>query len=76
MPSELGWAIKSILDNDGNGVQFQILSNPEFCWRYCRRRFIEPDRILIGGDISLKDKKSNAVSSVEVHANGFLLIKY
>jgi UDPglucose 6-dehydrogenase len=23
-------AIKSILDNTGNGVQFQILSNPEF----------------------------------------------
>jgi UDPglucose 6-dehydrogenase len=30
LPVRTAEAIKSILDNTGNGVQFQILSNPEF----------------------------------------------
>ena len=30
LPVRTASAIKSILDNTGNGVQFQILSNPEF----------------------------------------------
>jgi UDPglucose 6-dehydrogenase len=30
LPVRTAEAIKNILDNTGNGVQFQILSNPEF----------------------------------------------
>src|SRR5690606_23473641 len=43
--------IKSILDHTGNGVQYQILSNPEFLAEGTAIRDLEnPDRVLIGGD--------------------------
>lgn len=51
LPVRTAEAIKSILDNTGNGVQFQILSNPEFLAEGTAvTDLLNPDRILIGGD--------------------------
>ncbi|MEL1240085.1 UDP-glucose 6-dehydrogenase [Flavobacterium flavipallidum] len=51
LPVRTAEAIKSILDNTGNGVQFQILSNPEFLAEGTAvQDLLAPDRILIGGD--------------------------
>ena len=51
LPVRTAEAIKSILDNTGNGVQFQILSNPEFLAEGTAiQDLLNPDRVLIGGD--------------------------
>lgn len=53
LPVRTSEAIKSILDNTGNGVQFQILSNPEFLAEGTAiADLLKPDRVLIGGDES------------------------
>jgi UDPglucose 6-dehydrogenase len=50
LPVRTAEAIKSILDNTGNGVQFQILSNPEFLAEGTAVVDLHaPDRVLIGG---------------------------
>lgn len=52
LPVRTAEAIKNILDNTGNGVNFQILSNPEFLAEGTAVADLEkPDRVLIGGDI-------------------------
>jgi hypothetical protein len=43
------WGYKSILDNTGNGVQFQILSNPEFYRGNCCGWFITSRPNINGG---------------------------
>ncbi|RYG54211.1 MAG: nucleotide sugar dehydrogenase [Chitinophagaceae bacterium] len=51
LPVRTAEAIKSILDHTGNGVQFQILSNPEFLAEGTAvTDLLSPDRVLIGGD--------------------------
>lgn len=51
LPVRTAEAIKSILDHTGNGVQFQILSNPEFLAEGTAiQDLLNPDRVLIGGD--------------------------
>lgn len=51
LPVRTASAIKSILDNTGNGVQFQILSNPEFLAEGTAiQDLLQPDRVLIGGE--------------------------
>jgi len=51
LPVRTAEAIKSILNNTGNGVQFQILSNPEFLAEGTAiEDLLDPDRVLIGGD--------------------------
>ncbi len=69
LPVRTAEAIKSILDNTGNGVQFQILSNPEFLAEGTAvEDLLRPDRVLIGGDSSVEGQK--AINSlVEVYAN-------
>jgi UDPglucose 6-dehydrogenase len=53
LPVRTAEAIKSILENTGNGVQFQILSNPEFLAEGTAvQDLLNPDRVLIGGDTS------------------------
>ncbi|MES2812647.1 MAG: UDP-glucose 6-dehydrogenase [Bacteroidota bacterium] len=50
LPVRTAEAIKSILDNTGNGVNFQILSNPEFLAEGTAVTDLHaPDRVLIGG---------------------------
>jgi UDPglucose 6-dehydrogenase len=69
LPVRTAEAIKSILDNTGNGVQFQILSNPEFLAEGTAvDDLLNPDRILIGGDSS-KEGQEAMQSLVEVYAN-------
>jgi UDPglucose 6-dehydrogenase len=59
LPVRTAEAIKSILDNTGNGVQFQILSNPEFLAEGTAvQDLLNPDRILIGGDSSNEGQKA------------------
>lgn len=69
LPVRTAEAIKSILDNTGNGVQFQILSNPEFLAEGTAvSDLLNPDRILIGGDTSPEGEIAiNAL--VDVYAN-------
>ncbi|MFL9836521.1 UDP-glucose 6-dehydrogenase [Flavobacterium sp. ST-75] len=51
LPVRTAEAIKSILDNTGNGVKFQILSNPEFLAEGTAvKDLLNPDRVLIGGE--------------------------
>ncbi len=51
LPVRTAQAIKSILHNTGNGVQFQILSNPEFLAEGTAiQDLMAPDRVLIGGE--------------------------
>ncbi|MDY0987380.1 UDP-glucose 6-dehydrogenase TuaD [Flavobacterium sp. ACN2] len=69
LPVRTAEAIKSILDNTGNGVQFQILSNPEFLAEGTAvTDLLNPDRILIGGDKTQEGEE--AINSlVEVYSN-------
>ena len=51
LPVRTAEAVKSILDKTGNGVKFQILSNPEFLAEGTAvQDLLNPDRVLIGGD--------------------------
>lgn len=65
LPVRTAEAIKSILDNTGNGVNFQILSNPEFLAEGTAVTDLHnPDRVLIGGN------DSDAIQALaEVYAN-------
>ncbi|TRX40128.1 UDP-glucose 6-dehydrogenase [Flavobacterium restrictum] len=69
LPVRTAEAIKSILDNTGNGVQFQILSNPEFLAEGTAvSDLMHPDRILIGGDTTEEGQKA-IQALVDVYAN-------
>lgn len=51
LPVRTADALKSILDNTGNGVNFHILSNPEFLAEGTAIPDLQsPDRVLIGGE--------------------------
>lgn len=51
IPVRTAATIKNILDHTGKGVQFQVLSNPEFLAEGTAIRDLHhPDRILIGGE--------------------------
>lgn len=53
LPVRTAQAIKDILDHTGNGVKFQILSNPEFLAEGTAiQDLLKPDRVLIGGEES------------------------
>ena len=65
LPVRTAEAIKSILDNTGNGVNFHILSNPEFLAEGTAVQDLHnPDRVLIGGE------NSEAIQAlVEIYAH-------
>ena len=51
LPVRTAEALKSILENTGNGVKFDILSNPEFLAEGTAIQDLHfPDRVLIGGE--------------------------
>lgn len=69
LPVRTAEAIKSILDNTGNGVEFQILSNPEFLAEGTAvTDLLNPDRILIGGDDTEEGQKATQ-ALVDIYAN-------
>lgn len=69
LPVRTASAIKSILDNTGNGVKFQILSNPEFLAEGTAiADLMAPDRVLIGGD-STPDGQKAIQALVDIYAN-------
>jgi UDPglucose 6-dehydrogenase len=69
LPVRTAEAIKNILDNTGNGVQFQILSNPEFLAEGTAvEDLLAPDRVLIGGGTDEAGKIA-IQKLVEVYAN-------
>lgn len=69
LPVRTAEAIKSILTNTGNGVNFQILSNPEFLAEGTAISDMQnPDRILIGGDIDTEEGKNAIYALVDVYA--------
>lgn len=62
-------AIKEILTNTGNGVNYQILSNPEFLAEGTAiADLFQPDRVLIGGDTTPEGQQA-IQSLVEIYAN-------
>ena len=69
LPVRTAEALRSILDNTGNGVHFDILSNPEFLAEGTAvTDLLNPDRVLIGGEHTEKGKKAQQ-ALVEVYAN-------
>lgn len=59
LPVRTASAIKDILMHTGNGVQFQILSNPEFLAEGTAiADLFQPDRVLIGGDTTIEGQKA------------------
>ena len=69
LPVRTAEAIRSILDNTGNGVKFQILSNPEFLAEGTAiEDLLSPDRVLIGGDTDEEGQKA-IKALADVYAN-------
>jgi len=66
LPVRTAQAIKSILDNSGSQVQFEILSNPEFLAEGTAiDDLLHADRVLIGGnDTSEGQRAKDALSSI------------
>jgi len=59
VPVRTSEKIKHILKSNNNGVEFQILSNPEFLAEGTAMRDLEiPDRVLIGGDNTIEGQKA------------------
>lgn len=69
LPVRTAEAIANILNNTGNGVDFQILSNPEFLAEGTAvKDLMNPDRVLIGGEQTDKGKKA-VQQLVDVYKN-------
>lgn len=69
LPVKTAEAIQNILDHTGNGVNFQILSNPEFLAEGTAMRDLTvPDRVLIGGDTSSEAGQAAIQALVDVYA--------
>jgi len=69
LPVRTASAIKSILDNTGNGVEFEILSNPEFLAEGTAiDDLLHADRVLIGGAENESGQKAkDALSAIYAH---------
>lgn len=70
LPVRTAAALKDILDNTGQGVNFQILSNPEFLAEGTAVEDLHaPDRVLIGGDTSSEEGLAAMQALIDVYAN-------
>ena len=68
LPVRTAQALKNILDNTGNGVNYQILSNPEFLAEGTAvDDLMNPDRVLIGGDIETVEGKEAIQALVDIY---------
>jgi UDPglucose 6-dehydrogenase len=69
LPVRTAEALNDILRNTGNGVKFQVLSNPEFLAEGTAvEDLLSPDRVLIGGD-QTEDGLEAINALVDVYAN-------
>ncbi|ARN77780.1 UDP-glucose 6-dehydrogenase [Nonlabens spongiae] len=69
LPVRTAESLKAILDNTGNGVKFDILSNPEFLAEGTAvDDLLTPDRVLIGGESSERGLAAQK-ALVEVYAH-------
>lgn len=70
LPVRTAAALKEILDSTGNGVKYQILSNPEFLAEGTAVDDLRnPDRVLIGGDIETKEGKEAMDALVNIYSS-------
>lgn len=70
LPVRTAAALKDILDNTGNGVKFQILSNPEFLAEGTAIEDLRnPDRVLIGGDTSTEEGREAMNALVRIYGS-------
>ncbi len=70
LPVRTAQAIRSILDNVGSSVNFQILSNPEFLAEGTAIDDLHnADRMLIGGDNSTAEGRDAMEALVDVYAH-------
>lgn len=70
LPVRTAATLKDILDNTGNGVKYQILSNPEFLAEGTAIDDLNnPDRVLIGGDIDTEEGKEAMEALVNIYAS-------
>ena len=69
LPVRTAEAVQTILDSTGNGVHFEVLSNPEFLAEGTAiQDLFNSDRVLIGGQQTKSGKK--AISTlVDIYAN-------
>jgi UDPglucose 6-dehydrogenase len=69
LPVRTAEALRDILHNTGNGVKFQVLSNPEFLAEGTAvEDLLAPDRVLIGGDTNEEGQEAIA-ALVDIYAN-------
>lgn len=69
LPVRTAEKIKEILDKEGNGVHFEILSNPEFLAEGTAiQDLFKSDRVLIGGDDTEYGQKA-VKTLVDIYAN-------
>lgn len=69
LPVRTAEALRSILDNTGNGVEYDILSNPEFLAEGTAiEDLFNADRVLIGGDDTPRGKRAKE-ALVNIYAN-------
>ncbi len=69
LPVRTAEALKNILHNTGNGVRFDILSNPEFLAEGTAvDDLLNPDRVLIGGEQTVDGIKAQK-TLVDIYAN-------
>jgi UDPglucose 6-dehydrogenase len=70
LPVRTAEAIRSILDNVGSGVKFQILSNPEFLAEGTAIKDLqEGDRVLIGGNHHTEDGQAAMDALTDIYAH-------
>ena len=69
LPVRTAQSIKTILSNNNRGLNFQVLSNPEFLAEGTAIKDLnQPDRVLIGGDQSPEGLKAiEALTDVYAH---------
>jgi UDPglucose 6-dehydrogenase len=69
LPVRTAEAVRDILANTGNGVKFEVLSNPEFLAEGTAvEDLLAPDRVLIGGD-STESGQEAVQALVDIYAN-------
>nr|WP_317630573.1 nucleotide sugar dehydrogenase [uncultured Flavobacterium sp.] len=70
LPVRTASAIRDILENTGNGVKFQILSNPEFLAEGTAvSDLLNPDRVLIGGNTATEEGLAAIKILVDIYSN-------